>query len=932
MTEVRATARLQFHKGFTLDDAVEWVDYFAGLGVSHLYASPLFKARPGSMHGYDVLDPTCINPELGGEAALERLVSALRARNMGLIIDIVSNHMAVGGDGNPWWLDVLEWGVASPYAAFFDIQWQSHDPLMRGQLLLPFLRTDYYEVLQAGEIVLHLDKPGGAFYCAHYEHRFPLSPPTYAELLRHCAQPELQGLAVRFAALDGTADAWHAARLLRGEFAELLRQSPMADAVLVAMASYRPVSPEGLQRLHQLLERQHYRLASWHTAADDINWRRFFDINELGGLRVERSDVFEATHVKIFELIERGLIDGLRIDHIDGLANPRAYCRKLRRRVNSLLTANGRPTDDFLIVVEKILGAGEQLPADWQVDGTTGYEFMNQVSLLQHAPEGEAPMAELWTALSERPADFMVEVRDARQWVLSTSLAGDLEAVAQGLLLIARADLATRDLTLGAIRRALQALIVHFPVYRTYAGACGRSPADQTVFTQALYGARSDLAEADWPLLQHLDRWLGGEPLRDVPAGKARHLRQTVLTRFQQLTSPAAAKAVEDTACYRSAVALARNDVGFDPQLFSAPVAEFHAFNQARAQHWPGNLLTTATHDHKRGEDTRARLAVLSERGDWFAEQARSWYDLAAPLRVELDDGVAPSAGDCLITFQALLGSWPLDLAVDDQSGIAAYAERLRQWQQKALREAKLRSTWNAPNERYEQACHDFLDGLLMSPEAAPLREALAAAVEVIAAPGALNSLAQTLQRLTAPGIPDLYQGCDYWDFSLVDPDNRRPVDYPARAASLASAEPTAQLLTHWRDGRIKQRLITAVLALRAEMPTLFAAGSYIPLQVRGAQADQVLAFARCHGEERLVVILPCRASALVDGQPHIPAERWGDTAVLLPPDWQANRYQGGIDADWQPLTDKTLPLSQVLAHLPVTVLRVTTTTQEPLP
>lgn len=394
---LRATQRLQFHKGFTLDDAVPLVPYFARLGISHLYASPLLKARAGSMHGYDVVDPRVINPELGGEPALRRLVSALRAQGMGLILDIVSNHMAVGGADNPWWLDLLEWGRRSPYADFFDIQWHSPDPLLEGQLLLPFLSSDYGTVLKAGEIPLRFDAGQGAFYVEHYQHYFPINPATYAPLLNAANDPELSELAQRFAVLDHYPQAYERARQARAELATLAQQTGIQRAIDHGLKQFDSRTPEGFERLHELLERQHYRLASWRTAGDDINWRRFFDINELGGLRVERPTVFEATHGKIFELISEGLVDGLRIDHIDGLADPRGYCRKLRRRVEGLLAQRppAAPLSHLPIFVEKILGPDEQLPEDWTVDGTTGYEFMNQVSLLQHDAKGEAPLGEL---------------------------------------------------------------------------------------------------------------------------------------------------------------------------------------------------------------------------------------------------------------------------------------------------------------------------------------------------------------------------------------------------------------------------------------------------------------------------------------------------------------------------------------------------------
>lgn len=931
---VRATVRLQFHQGFTLDDAVPLVPYFARLGVSHIYASPILTARPGSMHGYDVVDPTRVNPELGGEAALERLVAALRDHRMGLLVDFVSNHMAVGGDANPWWLDVLEWGVSSPYARFFDIHWNSHDPLMKGQLLVPVLRTDYGEVLAAGEITLHLDAVHGGFYARHYDHRFPLYPPTYGEILRNTGLDSLLALVRPFEALERQADYWQAAHSLRADLARVAATDEALAAIEQALSRY-VVKPddearqENMDRLHNLLEAQHYRLASWRTAADDINWRRFFDINELGGLRVEKAEVFEATHGKMFELIERGLVDGLRIDHIDGLANPRAYCRKLRRRLDRLQAK--RPaelaSEHLPIYVEKILGDGEQLPADWQVDGTTGYEFMNQISLLQHDPVGEFQLSDLWSTNTGRTANFLEEVREARTLVLSSSLAGDFEGLAQELLLVARTAIATRDLTLGAIRRALFELIVHFPVYRTYATVKGRSAQDRHFFEQALAGARTTLPEADWPVLDYLDQWLGGETLCTLPPGSSRKLRRRVVTRFQQLTSPAAAKAVEDTACYRSAVSLARNDVGFDPQHFSAPLTRFHQACRERAARFPGNLLTTATHDHKRGEDTRARLGVLSERAVWFSEKIQQWQKLASTLRSEGDDGLAPSPGDELFLYQTLLGSWPLTLDTKDQPGLQAYLERLVRWQEKALREAKLRSAWSAPNTVYETACRDFLTRLLTAEDTSELRADIAAAAFAIAPAGALNGLTQCVLRMSSPGVPDLYQGNEFWDFSLVDPDNRRPVDFKARVAAMESATPTTELLSRWRDGRIKQYLINRTLGLRAAHPALFSEGDYKPLAVEGAQAERVLAFARQHGDDYLVVVVPRLAAGLLANHdtPLIPAERWQDTQIQLPETLRDVRLQSLFaPADIQIDTGSgspTIAVSHLLADFPVSLL-----------
>ena len=918
---VRATVRLQFHAGFTLEDARNQVPYFARLGISHVYASPLLTARNGSMHGYDVVDPTKVSEVLGGEIALRALVEELRAHGMGLILDIVSNHMAVGGADNPWWLDLLAWGRASPYAEFFDIQWNSSDPLLGGVLLLPYLSENYGISLQKGEIRLRFDGKTGTFYAEHRSHHFPICPIDYPALLSAYLTPELQTLVRDFAALQNFGNPRDQAPHLHRRLSELSRTPTIFDAIEKSLVRYDSRHAEGFTRLHELLERQSYRLASWRTAADDINWRRFFDVNELAGLRVERSTVFEATHRKIFELIEDKLIDGLRIDHIDGLADPRSYCRKLRHRIDSL-----RPDQHVPIYVEKILGLDEQLSADWGVDGTTGYEFMDQVSLLQHQPEGEQTLATLWCEYSQRPADFKSETLLARQQILNGSLAGDFENVALALLDIARNDIMTRDLTLGAIRRALQALVMHFPVYRTYISAAGRSDADEKVFQQAFAGAREALNEADWPVLDNLEQWLGGEPWRSLPLGRSRKLLKYACVRFQQLTSPIAAKAVEDTAFYRYARLLSRNDVGFSAERFSAPAEAFHLASQTRLQQFPDNLLATATHDHKRGEDSRARLAVLSERSDWYADCVARWQPMAQVLRA---NHMSPSPGDELILYQIILSTWPLYLQPDDVPGLEIYNNRIWQWQLKALRESKLQSQWSAPNEAYESAVKIFLEQLFLQPAGLKLRTALYEASEEIASAGAVNGLAQTLLKLTTPGVPDIYQGAELWDFSLVDPDNRRPVDYALRQKLLDSSASLPLLLENWRNGAIKQTLIAHTLRVRAHCPRLFSLGRYIPLKVKGKHARQVLAFAR-QWEGQLAIVVVARVSAQVIQKhlPHItPEYLWEETIIEVPFD-RIDLKLKGLFATRVVITNRMLRVSDALKHFPVTLL-INTSVQE---
>lgn len=920
MSDIRATVRLQFHRGFTLDDAAHWVDYYADLGISHIYASPLLASRAGSTHGYDGIDPTRLDPEIGGEAALERLVTRLRSRDMGLILDIVPNHVAVGGSENPWWQEVLAWGQDSPYADFFDIDWQSPDPLLKGRLLVPFLGAPYEEVLSSGLLKLRYVPEAASFTLEYHEHRFPIDPRRYGDILRQADHAVLSELATRFDALQVRLDAYTGIDELRRQLRHALEDESARHALSQGLARFDGSTQAGAAQLHALIEHQNYRLAWWRTASDEINWRRFFDITELGGLRVELTEVFEATHTLILQLVEAGWIDGLRVDHVDGLADPRGYCLRLRERLDAL--QERRPSGvprHVALYVEKILAEGETLHTDWGVDGTTGYEFMNEVSGVQHDSAGAVPLRTLWREFSGREDDFLAEVRQARGEMLETALASEFDACGRALLKVARARLPTRDVTLGSIKRALKALVVHFPVYRTYAGDEGRPAQDAPFFRQAVEGARGELNPPDVTVLDLLERWLGGEAPRDCVDDEERSLRQRAITRFQQLTSPVAAKAVEDTAGYRSAVLISRNDVGFDPQNFSVAPAEFHTASAFRRRYFPGSMVTTATHDHKRGEDVRARLAVLSERATPFAAQVRDWHGRSASLRRELSSGVAPSPGDALILYQLLLGAWSPSLDPNDGEAIGEFADRLAQWQQKALREAKLRSHWLWPDEEYEDACRSFLQGILDTPE---LRDSLADAARQLDLPGAINGLAQVLLRLAVPGMPDLYQGTEFWDFSLVDPDNRRPVDHAARLAALRQAEPPVEALTHWRDGRVKQAVIQRMLKLRRQYPALFAEGDYQPLHVSGAHEKQVLGFLRHHAEQDLLVLVPRLSADLLKEAtlPLVPEENWENTRLQLTSAMQGEWHDILADASLR-LQQGEIEISELLKRFPVAVL-----------
>jgi len=921
----RATARLQFHKDFPIDAAVPLVPYFARLGISHLYASPILKARPGSTHGYDIVDPEHINPELGGEAALERLVAALRAHDMGLILDIVPNHMGVGGADNGWWLDVLEWGPQSPFARYFDIDWNPPDPALNDRMLAPFLGAPYGTVLGSGDLALHFEPASGKVYAEYFEHRFPLAPRTYATLLSATREPALVGIAQIFRALEGTGTP-EATRAAAGLALDMLAHHAatpegraQVDAVL---AAHDPREEAGRARLHALLEAQNYRLAWWRAATDEINWRRFFDVTSLGGLQVERPQVFEAVHALILRLYETGMIDGVRVDHVDGLADPRGYCRKLRRRLDALTPRrpDDAPKGEPLLLIEKILAPHEKLRRDWMVDGTTGYNFMDEVSGLLHDPAGAEPLAALWHDLTGRPAGFEEEAREARRQILRYNLASELNATAFALRRIAMRDLATRDFTLTGIRRALTEVLVHFPAYRSYLGLAGRNEADRRLLDWALAGARRTVRETDRPLLDLLDGWLGGDPPRALPHALRRE-RLRAAVRFQQLSAPVAAKSVEDTAFYRYGRLISRNEVGSEPSHFAETPAAFHADCRDRARHFPREMLATATHDTKRGEDTRARLAVLSEiPGEWAATLTR-WTRLNAVLKKEIDGEPAPDATDEIMLYQSLVGAWPLDLDPADEAGVESLIGRLAAWQEKALREGKRRSEWAVPNEPYEAACRDFLRGMLAADRPSRLREEVAALVGRLSPAGAANGLAQTLLRCTTPGIPDLYQGTEFWDFSLVDPDNRRPVDFAAREAALEAAEAPAALLPHWRDGRVKAALLARALSLRARLPALFAEGEYVPLDAEGPMADHLLAFARRHGDAASVTVVTRLPTRHLEGDlPLLPPAAWEGTALRLPSPLDGLALRDAL-GDAAPPAGGTLAVGSLLARLPVALL-----------
>ncbi|MBW4329271.1 malto-oligosyltrehalose synthase [Stakelama sp. CBK3Z-3] len=793
----RATYRLQFHRDFTFADAQALVPYLDRLGISHVYASPITTARSGSTHGYDVVDPTRINPELGGEAAFRSLVATLRARGMGIIIDIVPNHMGVAGGENAWWNDVLRRGRESDYADFFDIDWQE-------RLVLPILGAPLKEVLADGQI--RVDNDGDTPFLSIYgEHRIPIRPED------HAAARSVDGRAVLF----------------------------------------------------ELIERQHYRLAWWRAANDELNWRRFFTINDLAGLRVEDAGVFEATHALYFRLFGEGMIDGVRIDHIDGLSDPAAYLHRLRERFDAISQREGKADAPAYIVVEKILAPGEALPSDWPIAGTSGYDFMADVTALLHDPAGEAPLSQLWQAMSGADGDFHEAELTARREMLSWGFSGQINGCVAAFKALADSSDAGAGITSAMLRRAIERAIWVFPVYRTYGPDA--PPSDASVRDTVRERAARFTPPGEAQVLDMLLEWLAGEGQGDAT------LRSEAVRRFQQLSAPIAAKAVEDTAFYRYGRLLSLNDVGSDAGRFGMTPDAFFDTVAARAELFPDAMLTTATHDHKRGEDSRARLAVLSEVPDLWRQRVVGWEKMLG------QSGSDVTPADRLMLYQALYAAMPDGLASNDRDGLLAFADRVSAWQIKALREGKRRSSWAAPDESYEARCTALIDVLLDPDRSSEFLTDLGEFIGMMAAPALAASLAQTGLRCLLPGIPDCYQGAELSDLSMVDPDNRRPVDYALRQAVL---EGEAQA-----PGDAKLHLIRDLLNLRRDHADLFASGGMERLAVRGPRAGHVLAFSRHNSDRRLVAAVALHLTPELIGKagPVADSGWWGDTMILSP-------------------------------------------------
>ena len=909
-----ATYRLQLTAAFGFVDAARIVPYLKALGISHMYVSPILKARAGSTHGYDVVDPARLNPELGGDDGFAHLAAALRDAGMGLIADFVPNHMGVLYADNPWWLDMLEWGRASPYADAFDIDWTALPD--RSRVLIPVLGRPYGEALEAGEIALRYDPGKGSFSAWYYEHRLPIAPPHYPgileALIRHGRRGDDGGKAG--SAILALARAQRRGQPAYDEAAAFKRALAAigggADVIAAGLAAYDPKTGyRGTRALHRLLERQAYRVAHWRLASTQINYRRFFDISTLAGLRVEHPGTFKELHARIAPLIASGTLTGLRLDHIDGLSDPAAYCVGLRDMIAGLRPNDGAP---FGVVVEKILGEGERLPRLAGVDGTTGYEWLNVISHVLVDRRGLPALDRVWRDASGETRPFATILEQAKREVLQNLLASEFRALCRLLARIAAGHCATRDLVPDRLAAALEQTIVQFAVYRSYVTADGASGSDRAVIAHAVDAARARAPAADGPVFDVVRDAL---TLDLIAPGRVGYSRTRVLRfarKLQQLSGPVMAKSLEDTAFYRFHRLPALNEVGGDPAADGLSLEAFHDLMRERIATGANGLTATATHDTKRGEDARARLLALAELPDEWTRVAAEWRAANAGAVRQLGARRSPSAGHEYMLYQALLGVWPVD------GDAADVVERVQAYAIKAAREGKVETSWLDPDEAYEKGLTGFIADILQDRSGAFARS-INAFARRIALLGALNSLSQTALKSAIPGTPDFYQGTEFWDLSLVDPDNRRPVDFAARERILAASceiGDWAALADTWPDGRIKLAVTRRLLAWRRSLGDVFARGDYRPLAIEGPHRDHVVAFARTLGEDAAILVVGRHFAPITNGGRHWPrADAWQGHVVLSgfsPLD--APRLEGE-EAD-------RLTLSRLFGSVPVAALR----------
>jgi (1->4)-alpha-D-glucan 1-alpha-D-glucosylmutase len=966
-----ATYRLQLNRSFTLAEAAEIIGYLHGLGVSDCYISPLTQARPGSPHGYDVVSHSLLNPEIGDQRGFRDFANKAQQAGIYIIVDTVPNHMCIADSANRWWFDVLENGPSSPYASYFDIDWSPPKSDLRNKVLIPVLGDQYGRVLENQEITAFYKD--GAFAIGYYELVLPLAPRSWTWILepvreiltreRGESDRDSMELASVITALSHlplrtetdpakVRERQREKEVIKTRLAALMEASPVVrstiEATLTEVNGIRG-QPQTFDRLEKLLADQAYRLSYWHVAADEINYRRFFDVNDLAAIRVEQPEVFRAAHELILRLIREGFISGLRIDHVDGLWDPKDYLHLLQAECAAALagldktiapkcegtSAIERPMTQpsFYLVVEKILGADEALRADWPIHGTTGYEFLNDLNGLYVDSSNRARFIELYARFTGHHHRFDDIVYDCKKLVLRALMSGEQNVLARRLDRISEQHRWSRDFTLNSLGRALAEVIACLPVYRCYVSSAGAvNTEDRHRVLSAINAAKrrnAALSEATFDFLASV--LLLDHPERlDDKAGEAR-LEFTL--RFQQLTAPVMAKGLEDTALYRFFPLASLNEVGGNPDSFGISTQAFHSRIRRRLSEWPHGLSATSTHDTKRGEDVRARINVLSEMPEAWEQALHRWHALNNYARAELDGVNVPDFNEEYLFYQTLVGTWPQSPMTHSEH--ETFVGRIRDYMLKAAKEAKLYTSWISPNRHYEQALAEFVQRTL---EARPGNDFLTdftAFHPPIAMAGMLNSLSQTLIKACSPGVPDFYQGTELWDDNLVDPDNRRAVDFASRRAMLERMSHDAEgnilklvgeLVASPADGRIKMYIIRQALQFRRHNPELFAGGRYVALEPAGAHSRQVISFARHRGRQHVVVVAGRFFMSLgLTGRSFPEGRRWADTTVALPLELASARYVDvftgrSIDSH-RGGAARQLALSEVFAEMPVAML-----------
>jgi (1->4)-alpha-D-glucan 1-alpha-D-glucosylmutase len=983
-----ATYRLQFNGKFTFQAAGELVPYFAALGISDIYASPLLQAREGSESGYDVVDCSAINEEIGTPEELQSLAESLHARQMGLVLDVVPNHMGTASSRNRWWLDVLENGPSSTFASYFDIDWMPLKPDLADKVLLPVLGDQFGKVLEEGHLVVRLE--AGAFWLNYFSSRFPIAPKSYAVILSPGVEPLQQQLGgehpdmLEYLSIltaiknlpprtetdnERVIERQREKEIVKRRLHELVERSPAVAEVLAGALrdlNGRQGEPRSFDRLDELLGEQAYRLAYWRVAADEINYRRFFDVNELAAICVEHPQVFESTHALVFELLDRGVAGGLRIDHPDGLFDPRGYLRQLqekrflqlcRRTWNAASPAESAADDwpqiesrlrtafhdrnhalgeprklPLFVVVEKILGHNERLPDDWPVQGTVGYEYLNKLNGIFIAPLGERPLSTLYTRFTGDSLDFRELAYVCKRLIVRMSMVSELSVLGHRLDRISERNRWTRDFTLISLTRALQEVIANFSVYRTYIDDGPIRDGDRHYLESAVARAKRRNPAMNASIFDFV-RDLLLHRLLENASTEDRQAQLRLIGKFQQLTGPIMAKAVEDTAFYRFNRLVSLNEVGGEPERFGNDLAAFHQLNKSRLPREPRGLSSTSTHDTKRSEDVRARINVLSEIPKQWQQHVMRWARWNRRFHTDLEGQPAPSAGDEYLLYQTLVGVWPDELPAGD--GRQRLLKRLQYYMLKVSREAKAHTSWISPNELYEKALIRFVDEIFQEDKRRSFLPHLNEFAQYVADHGRWNSLSQVVLKIASPGVADFYRGTELWTLTLVDPDNRRQVDFAHRRRMLEeltaacpapdSAAPSpllADLLNNRRDGRIKLFVTSRGLAARRKRPELFAEGEYLPLETGGHHADRVVALARTHGSQVAIAVVPRWTVGLVGfGGPPPIGPTWGDTTVRIPAGLPAVPVTNAFTGEQIACAEQTVLVSQLLAQFPVALL-----------